>query len=132
MQVLDLALCWLRYDLENRGSHALNLLQSIRLGLVPEENLKSLLEDPEMLDIPGCSSVLKEVVEFQNSDEPLMELSQKYPFWFATRSTITVSFNYYRDGGHGVTANQACAFYMDLEWSMDSLHASMSHMIAQP
>ena len=97
MQVLELALTWLRYDWENRGSCALNFLQSIRLGLVPEENLKSLLEDPEMLEIPGCSDMIKKVVELQNDDECLWsELSQTHPHWFATRSTITVSF-YHRD-----------------------------------
>ena len=90
LQVLELIIKWLRQDWENRSTHAPSLLRKVRLGLVPEEILKQLMDD-KVLEIPECKELFEEVLKELRSEESTVELAHKHPNLFATRSTITVS-----------------------------------------
>ena len=81
---------WLKYDWDNRRTHAFELLQKVRLGTITEENLNRLI-DADVLELPECKSLLERVIGYQKSDRTKAWLAHKYPDLFATRSTITVS-----------------------------------------
>ena len=69
---------WLRHDWENRHTHASSLLKEVRLGLVPEEKLKELL-DPNILEITECRELYEKVQFFVH--HPLYCVSQKERVW---------------------------------------------------
>ena len=81
---------WLKHDWDNRSPHAPTLLQEVRLGHVPEESLRELL-DEEILKIQECSCMFEEACRAQKLGCSKSELSKMMPAMFCTRSTITVS-----------------------------------------
>ena len=81
---------WLKQDWETRRTHALCLLQDIRLGLVPEDRLKKLM-DASILDIPECNELLQKVIKELKSDNSTTERAIRYPSLFHKRGTISVS-----------------------------------------
>ena len=91
---------WLKHDWSSRHPHTLSLFQQVRLGHVPEDRLKELLDDAKFMKIPGCQQVLEKVLglirKLHTSEVSKVELSSKHPDLFATRSTITVSSSTYR------------------------------------
>ena len=83
---------WLKYDWENRRPHTHSLFQHVRLGRVPERQLKELV-DAEIRKIPECNQLLVMVKKLQRSGLSDTHLAWKRPDLFATRSCITVSFS---------------------------------------
>ena len=81
----------MRHDWEHRKQHTFDLLQKIRLGLVPVDRLKMLLGD-EILAIPECKSLIEEVTKLHATvGSTQVPLNQSHPDMFASRNTITVS-----------------------------------------
>ena len=95
IQILEVVLAWLKFNWESRQTQAIDLLKKIRLGLVPRDELVKLLEDPEIGGVEECKKLIEDVLGVQNVEWSWSEkpLSEKYPQWFATRNTITVSIN---------------------------------------
>ena len=89
-QVLEMLVRWLKHDWTSRRTHAPDLLKKVRLGLLPAEMLKTLLDD-EMEDVPECRTLLAEVLQLQEGHSSI-KLAQDFPNMFATRTTITVSY----------------------------------------
>ena len=54
-------MAWLRHDWENRRIHTFSLLKEVRLGLVPEERLREVL-DADILEIPECRELYEKVI----------------------------------------------------------------------
>ena len=92
-QVLEMVICWVKYNWEKRCSHLLQLLQEVRLGVVSADDLKNLL-GPELLEIPGCSDLVGEVLQLQASMNSIEDVPLDKQKLFETRSTITVSIHY--------------------------------------
>ena len=51
---------WLKHDWESRHIHASSLLKEVRLGVVPEDKPKELL-DSDILEIPECKDLYDKV-----------------------------------------------------------------------
>ena len=81
---------WLKYDWDNRRTHAPGLLKQVRLGLVPKERLTKLM-DSAILAIPECKKLFKEVMKGLKSEKSQGQLGLKTPNLFTSRSAITVS-----------------------------------------
>ena len=82
---------WLKYDWENRRPHAHRLFQHVRLGRVPGKQLQRLV-DADICKIPECNQLLVMVEKLQRSGLSDRHLAWKRPDLFATRSSITVSY----------------------------------------
>ena len=78
-------MCWLKHNWEDRCAHSLQLLQKVRLGLLASEDLKELI-GPEILEIPGCSDLVNEVLKLKASEKSKHDLSVEKPEFFETRS----------------------------------------------
>ncbi|XP_072021114.1 kelch-like protein 32 [Amphiura filiformis] len=90
-QILQGTVMWLKYDWEQRKIHAVDLLQEIRLGLVPVDRLQEILGD-ELLAIPECKEMMKEVGKLSDiMDTASPQLMKSHPDLFATRNTITAA-----------------------------------------
>ena len=88
-QILQAALIWLKYDLEQRKVHTVNLLKTIRFGLIPHDRLREILGD-ELLAIPECKDMVEEVVKLSVTKETASPpLAESHPELFATRNTVT-------------------------------------------
>ncbi|XP_072023797.1 kelch-like protein 25 [Amphiura filiformis] len=87
-EVLLLVLEWLKFDWDNRRTHTCRLLQKVRLGLVPEDRCKELLDD-SILSIPECKALFDKVVQLQGAPDSKHAIARQNPELFATRSTIT-------------------------------------------
>ena len=87
-----MVVCWLKHDWENRRPHANLLFQNVRLGLVPEDKLKELV-DTEILEVAECKELVDVVVKEQKTALSEAHRARKMPHLFATRSTITVSIS---------------------------------------
>ncbi len=83
---------WLQFDWEVRKEHTTSLLRKIRLGLVPQDNLQELCNS-DIGSVEECRAIMEEVLLLKGAGESSTEgpLSHRYPQWFATRNTISVS-----------------------------------------
>ncbi|XP_072013095.1 kelch-like protein 15 [Amphiura filiformis] len=132
-EVLELVVKWLKFDWDKRCTHAASLLGSVRLGLVPEEDLQELLDD-DIRSIKECEQLLTEMQEGNKLGLSKFKLSGKMPQHFATRSTITapVTFcGYFKaeEGGISTTTNSSF-YYFDKRskcWK-DNLTYSFVHI----
>ncbi|XP_072014884.1 kelch-like protein 25 [Amphiura filiformis] len=89
-QILQAVIAWLQFNWETRNTNAANLLQKVRLGLIPLDDLQELV-DLEIGRIEECKEVVLEVIELKTTGEisAAEPLSHRYPKWFATRNTIS-------------------------------------------
>ena len=78
---------WLTHNWDQRKIHTVDLLKKIRLGLIPVDSLKQILD----LDIPQCKVMVDEVVKLHAAEGRDELLVQSHPSLFASRNTITVS-----------------------------------------
>ena len=81
---------WLKYDWDNRRTHAPSLLRQLRLGLVPKKRLTKLMNSA-ILAIPECKKLYQEVMKALKSKKSQLQHRLETPHFFAVRSTITVS-----------------------------------------
>ena len=82
------------HDWEHRKIHAHPLLEKIRLGVVPADNIKNLLLDNRIQEAPECVQMLEDVLKLHATKEVLdVPPAHSHPEMFATRSTINVSVN---------------------------------------
>lgn len=81
-QILIVLLLWLKKDLQRRRIHASTLLQNIRLGLIPGNNLIGIImkELPELLSLPDCYKTVERVLTTQGVEDSM----------FITRTTFSV------------------------------------------
>ncbi|XP_072015441.1 kelch-like protein 6 isoform X2 [Amphiura filiformis] len=93
-QILQAVIAWLQFNWETRNTNAANLLQKVRLGLIPLDDLQELV-DLEIGRIEECKEVVLEVIELKTTGEisAAEPLSHRYPKWFATRNTISAFLN---------------------------------------
>ncbi|XP_072014349.1 kelch repeat and BTB domain-containing protein 2-like [Amphiura filiformis] len=100
--ILQGTVMWLKYDWEQRKVHAVDLLQKIRLGLVPIDRLHKILGD-ELLAVPECKDIVEEVIKLSaTKDTASPPLVKSHPELFATRNTITARLE--EDYDHASTA----------------------------
>ena len=86
----------MKHDWEQRKTRTEDLLQHIRLGLIPTERLIEHFIDFKLLDIPECKEMLEDVMEVivaHTQENATMLLISCHPDLFASRNTITVSLN---------------------------------------
>ncbi|XP_072051651.1 uncharacterized protein [Amphiura filiformis] len=104
-EVLELVVKWLKFDWDSRCTHAVSLLGSVRLGLIPEEDLQELLDD-DMRSIEECDQMLKEMQEGKQLGHSKFKLAREMPQHFATRSTITAPIVVSAAGYPGTTLTE--------------------------
>ena len=92
-KILEMVVNWLKHDWENRRVHAPNLLQMVRLGLVPKQSISSLV-GPDILEIPECKVLFQEFLKEPQSADSVVDLAQKPSHYHASRSTIMVSLKF--------------------------------------
>lgn len=83
------------HDWQHRRPQAHHLLERIRLGVVPADNVQTLLLDHRMQEAPECVRMLEDVLKVHATKEVLEDPpAYTHPGLFATRSTITVSLTF--------------------------------------
>ena len=82
---------WLEYDWQSRKKHAVSLLKKVRLGVVPADSLKKVIDAGKLSEITECKELLS---WFLNPEGAAADQGASLMFgshnMFCSRGTITV------------------------------------------
>ncbi len=91
LQIFQNVIRWIAFDTV-RHQYTKTLLEEIRLGLIPAQNLEMILSSQKQIISPDVKQMVNEVLTFlaiNTTETPPLHLS--HPHLFASRSMITVS-----------------------------------------